>query len=176
MSLLVTPRLQLSPLTDEDGDAYVALYGDATVMRHVRPPLADVDARRSFSGALRQQREFPPRRHWWTLRTPDGAETFGLAGLAYTGTDTELGILLRPAWQGRGLAQDAVRALCVHAFAAQALSSVSARHGVDNLAAHRLFAHAGFEPAPAPPGERCWRLPASAVRSPTGAAAEPRIR
>ncbi|TNJ35651.1 GNAT family N-acetyltransferase [Arenimonas terrae] len=175
MNLLVTSRLQLRPLAGEDGDSYVALYGNVTVMRHVRPPLAEPEARRSFSEALRQQREVPPRRRWWTLQTPDGTETFGLAGLAYAGVGAELGILLRPAWQGRGLASEAVRALCAYAFREQALSSISARHGLDNRAAHRLFAHAGFEPAAAPPGERHWALaaPSPIAGGCSGGAANP---
>jgi RimJ/RimL family protein N-acetyltransferase len=175
MSLLVTPRLRLRPLAGEDGDSYVALYGDATVMRHVRPPLTEAEARRSFSSALRQQQEVPPRRRWWALQTPGGTETFGLAGLAYAGAGAELGILLGPTWQGRGLASDAVRALCAHAFDRQALSAISARHGAGNQAAQHLFVRAGFEPAPAPAGECHWHL-AAPVRSPARAAAEPRIR
>ena len=173
MDVIRTARLQLRPLAEEDLRLYQALYGDESVMRHVRPPLSAAGARRSFASACRQQQALPARRRWWTVRTAD--EAVGLVGLGYAGEGAELGILLRLQWQGRGLAQEAVRALCAHAFEVQALAWISARHGAGNLAAHRLFAQAGFEMAAVAADECHWRLPADNGGLRPGAASGPRI-
>lgn len=155
---LTTTRLRLDPLAQADGDLYASLYSDFEVMRHVRSPLTRAEARRSFAVALRQQQQSPARHRWWTLRSREHAEPFGLIGLAYRNREAELGILLHPGWQGRGLATEAVHRLCTFAVETQGLSMLSARHRGANLAAARLFAAAGFEPSPGQaPGECCWR-------------------
>lgn len=158
---LASDRLWLRPLADGDGALYAALYGDADVMRHVRAPLAPAEAARSFAIALRQQRDPRATRRWWVLQPRDETRACGLLGLQLETGSAELGILLHPARQGRGLAREALRRLCASVFETRGLRHLSARHHPDNAAAARLFAAAGFLALPTPAcGERHWRLDA----------------
>lgn len=167
--ILVSARLRLRPLAEADGRLYAALYGDAEVMRHVRSPLTAAEAARSFAAALRQQRDAMATRRWWVLQPRDDAGPCGLLGLHRQGEGAELGILLHPARQGRGLARDALRRLCAFAFETQGLGQLSAQHHPDNAAAARLFEAAGFRALPTPAsGERRWHLADPAARPAPG--------
>jgi RimJ/RimL family protein N-acetyltransferase len=156
------PRVRLQPLDDTDGALYVALYTDAVVLAHVMPPLSLPVAQRSFAAACRQARQPAPARRYWTIRGRDGGEAMGLLGLVSGPRQglAEVGILLVPEWQRRGVAREAVAMLVAQMFSAGTLESIEARHAPGNRAAARLFDSLGFRAIAGANdvAQRTWRL------------------
>lgn len=165
-----TSRLVLRLLGPGDAALYDALYGDADTMRQVGTALAPGRLARSFATACRANAVSPPRRRTWVIHTLGAADDVGLIGLVWDGAsdDTavgagvsaaELGVMLPPAWQGRGLATEAIAALCPVAFADLGLDAVHTWHADGHALAAGLMRRAGFAPLPARPGEsgQRWR-------------------
>lgn len=151
-----TPRLHLRPLASGDAHLYVSLYTDPVVMRHVAPALDVPTALRSFAVACRPQAGRGMKRRYWAMNGRESGEPVGLVGLMHDGDDLELGILLLPGQQRRGLAADAVAALSGLVFGSMPASRLVARHLPENRAAARLFANAGFKTCPCATGNPMW--------------------
>lgn len=148
-----TPRLHLRPLRGEDASIYCALYTDASVMAHIGTPLAPVVASRQFADACRFNDDpAGVQRRWAVIERASGA---GLGLLALLGDRTdpgnaELGVMLLPGGQGRGLARELNDAVLDRAFGAGGwgLHRVWARHASGHAAAAQALFASGFEPGP----------------------------
>jgi len=140
---LATPRLVLRPLDARDEALYVALYTDATVMRHVGAPLSTEAARRSFAAACRLQR---PRVQRWIAIGSASSEPLGLVALVDRACDcAEPGVMLLPHAAGRGLATEAMAAACAHGFETRGLARMEALQADDgNAAVVRMMTRLGF--------------------------------
>jgi ribosomal-protein-alanine N-acetyltransferase len=117
-TLLETERLLMRPVSDDDLEDVVALYGDPDVMRYI-----------GVRGALTREQTWERvafmvdhwRRHgfgMWALRLKDGGAFVGRCGLRYmdNSTEIELGYTLARAYWGRGLATEASRAVVRYFF------------------------------------------------------------
>ncbi len=154
---LATARLALRPLAPADEALYVALYTDPATLRHVLAPLAPAAARRGFAAALAGLGTGEGQRGFWVMQARDG-RALGLIGLHRDAPgEAEVGVVLPPAWQGRGLATEAIAALADHAFGALALVRLHTRHDHDHALASGLMAGLGFERVAAVAGRRGWR-------------------
>ncbi len=147
---LITERLTLTPVALSDFDDLRAMWQDPEVIRHIFPdPLSDEDV------WFRLLRDLG---HWealgrgnWTLRLKDTGEHVGSVGvLDYRRVMTpafdapELGWGLRPAFQGRGLAYEAVSAAL--SWCEEALNAPRTVCMIDptNAPSLALAARAGF--------------------------------
>ncbi|WP_181952517.1 GNAT family N-acetyltransferase [Vulcaniibacterium gelatinicum] len=160
-----TARLHLRPLAADDAALYVALYTDPAVMAHVAAPMTGEAARRSFEKACARNRESPPRWQRWAIRARGSGEAVGLCGLfrdADREDSAEIGVMLLPAWQGRGVAAEVIAAFAARAFDPAApwpLARLWARHAAGNTPMGRVLARLGFRPIPSDiDDERCWEL------------------
>lgn len=146
MEIIDTPRLRLRVMGAADEALYCRLYGDVQVMRHVAEPLARDAAQRSFAVACLQAAERPMRRPWWVVEEREGGDA-GIVGLVLDRPEPEIGIVLSPHAQRRGLAVEALDALARQALVAGLAPRLWVRHAPGNVAmasvARRLGARRG---------------------------------
>lgn len=126
-AILWTPRLRLRPITEGDRALYVALYGDADVMRHIAPPMPDARAGHAFDVVLRRTaRPFPADRYW-VAELHRGTEGLGLVALQVQGDHAEWGVMLRAERQRHGYALEALGAVTDAAFDTGAIERITIR-------------------------------------------------
>lgn len=147
-SELQRPQLSLRRLGADDEDLYCALYCDAGVMRHVGEPLTVGAARRAFAATVRINASPSWVPSYWVIEAQQQRACVGLMGMirGASDLDAELGILIRPAWQGRGCAVEALTMLVQRAFSATPLTSLHARHAGGNRAMLGVLRRLGFAP------------------------------
>lgn len=165
---LYTPDLRLRPLAPADRAFYVALYGDADVMRWIGPPLAPAQAARAFDAACRHNAAARPGHRLWIAEARGTGEPVALVAMKRREAVGELGAMVVPAWWGRGVSRQAFRAIAAHAFDALGLHALEVRRPQDAQAVvvGRMLAAVGFAPPePQADGTALWRLaPAGLVR------------
>lgn len=138
--VLASARLRLRPRRIEDADALYAAMRDSAVMHFwSRPPYATPEeARADFA------REAPEWRNWAiTLAGDDRAIGFVAAGEKRQGKVVELGYLLAPEHQGRGVAREALT-LVIDRLFAEGNRRVFADTDPDNAASRALLEALGF--------------------------------
>lgn len=97
--------------------------------------------------------------HNWIIRRREGGAALGhlQATVADHGAAADIGWIVGTAWQGRGYATEAARAL-VDWLATQGVVTVTALVHPDNVASARVAAKAGFAPTDdVVDGEVVWR-------------------
>lgn len=143
---------QLRPFDEGDLALYAALFTSADVMREVGVPFGPEHAARAAASSLAHQRDAHGRFRHWVVEHAEG--TAGLLGLAlrgarWPGGEAELGVLLWPAWQARGAATAAIRAIRPWAFSTAGLVRLTCHHGEAHERAARLMRRVGFSRATA---------------------------
>jgi RimJ/RimL family protein N-acetyltransferase len=133
--------VELQPYGDADLTLTEALEGDPEVMRHLGGPSTSAE----IENAHRRRLADP----WWFKIVPDpGGPAAGTIGIWETrhGDETihETGWMILPAFQGRGLASEALALLLDRAAAEPRFTSVHAFPGVDNAPSNALCRRFGF--------------------------------
>lgn len=142
---LVAGAVLLRPLRGQDESLYVRLHASVETMRHVSAVVNADTARKRFSAALRLT-ESPEPAYWiWTVSSTEGVAAVGIASLMASGSSAEIGMLLLPEWQGRGVGTHAVRAITEYAFSVLGVSQVESRQRARNLGWERLMQRSGFK-------------------------------
>lgn len=159
--------IHLRLLEASDEPLYLDLYGDPETMRHIGPALDRDRAGRSFRAACRANQRQPPNARFWVVQARGTGQSLGLIGLHWDGEDSaELGVVLPPALQGRGVATAAITCLLPLAFDALRLARIHTRHAQAHGPASGLMTAVGFSAvasSPTHPG-RYWELAASQWR------------
>jgi RimJ/RimL family protein N-acetyltransferase len=149
-----TERMLLRRFTEADAGPLAALYGDPRVMRFITlqpPSLAEVESK-ILPAYLREYRELADGLgSFAAVEKATGqmagrfslkpAHSYGLAG------GMELGYRLYPAFWGRGLATEGVRALIASAFGRLHLDRVVATTMADNAGSWRVLEKCGMRRA-----------------------------
>jgi [ribosomal protein S5]-alanine N-acetyltransferase len=147
---LTTERLILRQLRDDDAEALFVLRADADVARYVDRRLA-----RSAGEALM----FIDRINegidlgeaiFWAITVPGEDRLIGticLWNISDDRTQAEIGYELIPAEQGKGIMQEAARAVIPYGFATMGLRIIEAVVHPENAASIRLLVRNGFAPA-----------------------------
>ena len=142
-----TARLAVRPLDGRDEALYCRLYTDPGIMRLIAPPMEPEAARRSFGTALRLNGEgvWPQR---WILAERGGDTEIGLLGLIPHADDAaavEVGVMLVPEWQGRGIATEVIAAAAGRLFGLEPpIARLWTRHEASNALAIGLMRRLGF--------------------------------
>ncbi len=144
---IVTERLLLTPLALEDADALFAYRSLPEVTRfQTWEPTAPGDAAefvRALAGV-----EFDTPDTWFQLgiRDRESGRLIGDLGVRFLedGRQVEIGFTLDPAFQGRGLATEAVTALLDHLFGSLGKHRVIASVDPRNEASIRLLERVGM--------------------------------
>lgn len=148
MDAFSTARCHLRLLHPGDEALYGALYTDRRVMAHIAAPLDAAGVRRGFDAACRGNADRELRqRHWAVLDRRDGSP-FGLLALFEDTTDpgsAELGVMLLPDAQGRGLTREIMDALLALVFGSGTeFQRIWARHEAAHPVAAAVLASSGF--------------------------------
>jgi RimJ/RimL family protein N-acetyltransferase len=175
---LMTPRLILRPLREDDEQLYCDLFCDPDTMRHIAAPWTRAEAGRAFLDALKATRAAPPRAVYLTLIRKDSQQPIGLCTLQNfdrAQRQAEFGVMVVSSGRTQGFAREAMVGVIAHAFAELPVDEVWARVAVDHAACERLVVGVGLVRHPAVlPEDRAanvwrwsayrgsWRPPASA--------------
>lgn len=160
---ITTARLLLRPFRTTDADAFLAYQGHPDVRRHLRGPAMDADAARRFVAA--QAAMTGAERdawHGWVLEHRDGEGVVGDVGVWVPAGDPprgDIGFQLAPTHHRRGLATEAVAALCRHLLDVAGLERLTAACDAGNAGSQAVLRAVGMTEVPAPaPGERSFEL------------------
>ncbi len=173
--------LELRPLTAADQALFVELYTNPKIMRQVAAPLSAELAERSFALALQSG---PQQHHYyWTLSpaastsapalTPAGAASdnsamevtlphhsaAGIAALiAMPARTFEFGVMILPAFSGRGIPVAALAGVIQYAFMSGQAETLIAKHQTANLPVVRLLRRLRVTPTGTDAGFSHWQL------------------
>jgi ribosomal-protein-alanine N-acetyltransferase len=144
---LWTERLRLRPITEEDCADMFELRSNPQLMRYIDRPLAQglEDARKlidSMEAARRTNDSIA-----WGLVLRESTKLIGTIAywrIAKEHHRAEIGYLLHPGWQNRGLMSEALEVALDFGFRQMRLHSVEANVNPDNEASIRLLEKIGF--------------------------------
>jgi ribosomal-protein-alanine N-acetyltransferase len=144
---LNTERLLLRRLTSADAPAIFALRTDPRVMQYIPRPLPASLA--DAAAFIEKGNEATDRNEMlsWGIALRSDAEIIGTIGYYRLQPEhhrAEIGYMLRPAYQGRGLMQEAVAAVLAYGFETLRLHSVQGVIDPRNEASAQVLKRAGF--------------------------------
>ena len=160
---VVTARLRLDALRDEDAEALFAYRNDPAVSRYQGWKPASVADAAKFIGAQHGVAPDTPGA-WWqrAIRLRDSGELIGDLGLHFVGNGAvELGISLAPAHQRRGYAREAVEVMLDFVFGGLRKQRVIARVDPRNFMCMRLLEGLGMHRRDVQAGDVRFELAAS---------------
>ena len=165
--------LRVRPYADGDQALYAELFSDPTIWALAGTPRSEAEAFALAERVLAAQHDPAGRFRHAVIESDDGP--LGLVGFAllegtWRGGEAEIGLLLRPHAQGRGLGLPALHAAEALAFGTLGLSALRARHMIENHRAEALLKALCYAPRPDKSGDphpRRWRKAAPA-RGTTG--------
>lgn len=149
MQAIVTRRLELRPLALDDVPAFVAYRRDPDVARYQSWSTSYTTADGERLVAAQEGVDFGEPGPWVQVAAIDRA-TGALCGdcAARVATDpprtAEVGVTLAPAWQGSGLATEALGAVVTRLFDRHGIHRVYAQADDRNLPVQRLLERLGF--------------------------------
>ncbi len=161
---ITTERLTLAPLTVLDADEMVGVLNDERLHGFIGGhPLTLVELRDRYRQVVDGPGE--PGRAWrnWIVRSkPDGTALGTVQATISTTSDgratAEIAWVIGVAWQGRGYASEAARAV-VEWLRAHGVDDVTAHIHPDHPASAAVARRAGLHPTEAEvDGETVWRL------------------
>jgi RimJ/RimL family protein N-acetyltransferase len=146
-SFLETERLRFRLWRAGDVDLAVTLWGDPDVTRFIdsRPRLSREAVEGRLAREIEGQREHEIQ--YWPMFLRDTGELSGCCGLRphdIAGRVYELGVHIRRAHWGKGLALEASRAVIAHAFRDRGAAALFAGHHPENRTSGRLLERLGF--------------------------------
>ncbi|KNC90469.1 GNAT family N-acetyltransferase [Trabulsiella odontotermitis] len=140
MATITTPRLILSPFRPADWNFFRTLSEDATVMRYIGSLAAEKDNRLLFATRLNAP-------HTFVVRTHDDPTALGDIGLRISPQhrdEADIGYMFIPQAHGKGIASEAVRALCEYAFTQAGVNALNAWVLAENTGSVRVLEKCGF--------------------------------
>lgn len=144
---LKTARLGFRHWSRDDLPLAVALWGDPEVTRYIGGPFSPGQIKERLDGEIAAMSAH--RIQYWPIFLLTGDdEHVGCGGLRpYRPEDQiyELGIHLRPAYWGRGLAVEAGQAVIRYGFETLGAKGLFAGHHPGNAASRRLIEKLGFQ-------------------------------
>jgi RimJ/RimL family protein N-acetyltransferase len=147
MHTILTPRLALRPLREDDLVALAAAVNNNRVARNLlRVPwpydLNDAHAFHLYTMNL------PTRSAVFAIAlASESATVIGIVGYEPNGIHWELGYWLAEEHWRRGYMREAAEPVVDHAFTASTHECLKSRCFIDNEASRRLLLHLGFRPA-----------------------------
>jgi RimJ/RimL family protein N-acetyltransferase len=142
---LKTARLGFDHWSAGDLHLAVALWGDPQITRFIGGPLSGQQVQDRLEKEMALMREYKVQ--YWPIFLLEKGEHAGCAGLRPYRMEElvyELGVHLRSAHWGRGLAEEAARAVIKFGFEEIGASALFAGHHPKNSASQRLLLKLGF--------------------------------
>jgi [ribosomal protein S5]-alanine N-acetyltransferase len=142
---LTTPRLGFRPWTQDDLRLAMNLWGDSRVTAWIGGPFGADQVKARLLAEISQMDQVGVQ--YWPVFVLEGDQHVGCAGLRPYRAEKrifEFGVHLRPEFWGRGLADEASRAVIDYAFNVFRAQSLFAGHHPQNEASKRLLLKLGF--------------------------------
>jgi len=160
---ITTPRLVLRPFRVTDAEAFLAYQDHPDVRRHLPGPAMDASAARrhvaaqaAMTGAERDAW------HGWAVEHREEGRVVGDVGVWVPADDPprgDVGFQLAPTHHRRGLATEAVAALCRHLLDVVGLEQLTAGCDAGNVGSQEVLRAVGMAEVPArAPGGRSFEL------------------
>ncbi|MBL5964234.1 GNAT family N-acetyltransferase [Lelliottia amnigena] len=140
MATITTPRLLLTPFEPSDWAFFRSLREDRDIMRFMASIASEKETRRVFAARLTAQ-------HTFVIRAHDDDTPLGDIGLQVSTQfreEADIGYTVIPQAQGRGIASEALRAVCDYAFNLVGVKAVNAYVLADNVGSVRVLEKTGF--------------------------------
>lgn len=162
VSLVTRPlrsqRLDLRPLCAEDEAKYAALFTSPEIMADVGPALGRDEAASAFGKSLQMMSQPTPGAWLWLASTRSGAEDIGLFGLVMRAGRPEIGAMVIPEHQGRGLAYEALSHVRDFGFSQLDLAAQFGHQLPSNRRSIGLMLKLGFDQVQVGSAKIHWRL------------------
>lgn len=145
-----TARVVGRLIDPEDRALYRALYTAPAVMAHIGPARTPAEADALFAQALAHRQDPAERARYWRIAERSSEVAVGIVALVRsdrTPTEGELGVMLLPEAQGRGLGRSAIAGVIEGVVAGRwrrPFEALVYRHARANTAAGRIPAALGF--------------------------------
>ena len=133
MRTLETERLKLRPMGERDEDLYCRIYTDPGLMRHVGRALTREAALTAFANVCRLNRETEFRYRCWVVSHRESGENAGILGVVGNREQAEMGGMILPEWQGRGVSGETFPAGADFAFDEYKVNQVVVRYRASNV-------------------------------------------
>jgi len=143
---LKTERLGFSCWTSEDFPLAQGLWGDPEVARFLGGPFTDQQIHQRLERHMALLRDYNVQ--YWPIFLRETGDHVGCGGLQPYRIDEgiyELGFHLHRAYWGRGLAEEAARAVIGYAFESLGLETLFAGRHPENAASRRVLEKLGFQ-------------------------------
>lgn len=140
MAIITTPRLTLSPFQPTDWSFFLRLRESPDIMRFMGDISPAKDTRLLFARRLNAPHTFVIRQHHDA--TPLG--DIGLQISHLYPQEADIGYVIIPQAQGKGIASEAVRAVCDYAFQHAGVTAINAYVLADNKGSVRILEKTGF--------------------------------
>ncbi|AUJ80741.1 GNAT family N-acetyltransferase [Enterobacter cancerogenus] len=140
MATITTSRLSLTPFEPSDWAFFRSLREDRSVMRFMAAIAPEKETRRVFAARLTAG-------HVFVIRLHDDDTPLGDIGLQISPENREeadIGYTVVPAAQGKGIASEALRAVCDYAFNQTGVKAINAWVLADNTGSVRVLEKTGF--------------------------------
>ena len=141
MAIISTPRLTLSLFQFSDWSFFQKLRECPEVMRYMGNIAPAKDTRLLFARRLAAQHTFVIREH----NSPTPLGDIGLQISHLYPHEADLGYAIMPQAQGKGIASEALRAVCDYAFNQTGVKAINAYVLADNGGSVRVLEKAGFQ-------------------------------
>lgn len=140
MATITTPRLQLSPFKPSDWAFFRSLREDRAIMRYMAAIGPEKETRRLFAIRLAAP-------HTFVIRSRHDDTPLGDIGLQISAKyreEADIGYTVIPQAQGKGIASEALRAVCDYAFTQTGVKAINAYVLADNAGSVRVLEKIGF--------------------------------
>ena len=140
MATITTSRLTLSPFEPSDWPFFHTLRDSPEIMRYMAAIAPENETRRLFAARLTAP-------HTFVIRAQNDETPLGDIGLQISTQypdEADIGYTVIPAAQGRGIASEALRAVCEYAFIRVGVKAVNAYVLAENGGSVRVLEKAGF--------------------------------
>ncbi|MZJ51785.1 GNAT family N-acetyltransferase [Enterobacter hormaechei] len=140
MATITTTRLHLTPFEPSDWTFFRSLREDPNIMRYMAAIMPEKETRRLFAARLMAE-------HVFVIRLYNDVTPLGDIGLQISAANREeadIGYTVVPDAQGKGIASEALRAVCEYAFNQTGVKAINAYVLADNVGSVRVLEKAGF--------------------------------
>jgi ribosomal-protein-alanine N-acetyltransferase len=142
--ILTAGPVRLHPICVQDEDLYLRLHASVETMRHVSAVVDADTARLRFSAVCRLTESSDPTYWIWSVSLSNQARDVGIASLMASASSAEVGMMLLPEWQGRGVGKHVIQAITEYGFCTLGVARVEARQRARNVGWERLMERSGF--------------------------------
>jgi len=149
---LATPRLTLEPMRLAHAAACFASFAEPALYRYIEMPMpeSEPDLRRRFAGWIKGSgRQGEQWANWIAIDKRSGQPAGWFQATVHE-RHTDIAYFVFDAFQRRGMAVEAVQALCDHLFAVTSVDEIRAQTDDRNKSSIRVAVGAGFIPDAAP--------------------------